>query len=77
VPTVLRQFGSREGLFDAAGQESWDERTRRINDHGRREHRRWVGAVFTPFLPVVVATDVYTWKLLRRTARLPRPPAPP
>lgn len=45
---------------------------------GRKEHRAWVGTVFEPWLPgksaerqalidlLVVATDVYTWKLLRR-----------
>lgn len=42
---------------------------------GRRAHREWVEAMFdapdvTPEL--VVATDVYTWKLLRRDQRLSR-----
>ncbi len=119
VQTVLRQFGSREGLFDAVerdvqgevlaeretvpgdidravetimahyelrgdgvlvflGQESWEPRAARITSFGRGLHRDWVEATFAPFLPVdsderealtdllVVATDVYTWKLLRR-----------
>lgn len=123
VQTVLRHFGSRDGLFDAleefakeeigreraapAGdpdaavrvifdhyelrgdavmrmlaQEHWDERTRRITELGRRQHRDWVAAVFAPQLEagdreelldlLVVATDVYTWKLLRRDRNLAR-----
>ncbi len=46
-------------------------------------HRAWVEEVFAPYLDVaddreeltdllVVATDVYTWKLLRRDRRLGR-----
>jgi hypothetical protein len=46
---------------------------------GRRVHREWVRTVFAPQLEravkpaaiedlLVVATDVYTWKLLRRDA---------
>lgn len=45
---------------------------------GRELHRRWVERVFAPLLPegdrepaltlLVVATDVYTWKLVRRDA---------
>jgi AcrR family transcriptional regulator len=126
VQTILRHFGSREGLFDSAesfaieqveeeraapagdvdtalrtvfdhyerrgdvvlrflGQEHWDDRARRVNDRGRQEHRRWVEAVFAPQLAglsageaealtdvLVVATDVYTWKLLRRDRALSR-----
>lgn len=51
-------------------------------EEGRRLHAAWVRRVFGPRLPggaaqpdmvlalLVVATDVYTWKLLRRDARL-------
>jgi AcrR family transcriptional regulator len=51
---------------------------------GRALHRKWVERVFAPMLPVsadarrtavallIVATDVYTWKLLRRDAGLSR-----
>lgn len=45
---------------------------------GRALHRHWVERVFSPLLPegdrqhavtlLVVATDVYTWKLIRRDA---------
>jgi len=120
VQTILRQFGSRDGLFDATerfarrevlaeresmpgdvehaietivehyerrgdgvllliGQESWEPRAARITDGGRALHRDWVERVFGPLLPdgdpgeretvvdlLVVATDVFTWKLLRR-----------
>lgn len=122
VQTVLRHFGSREGLTAAA--EAWAareiERERRsepgdvtgairaivahyelrgdgvllllaqegsqpfaarVTAQGRAMHRRWVEEVFDPLLPagpeaealvdlLVVATDVYTWKLLRRDRRL-------
>lgn len=120
VQTVLRQFGSRDGLFDATerfaerevlaeretvpgdiehaietivehyerrgdgvllllGQESWEPRAAHITAAGRALHREWVERVFVPLLPdentqeretlvdlLVVATDVFTWKLLRR-----------
>jgi AcrR family transcriptional regulator len=55
-----------------------------VVEAGRRMHRAWVERVFAPLLPeapdarrttvalLVVATDVYTWKLLRRDAGLSR-----
>jgi len=118
VQTVLRHFGSREGLIEAAleqasaavederrvapgdlsggvravvehyelrgdgvllllAQESSEPFAARVTAHGRMVHRRWVTHTFGPLLPtgrgreevvdlLVVATDVYTWKLLRR-----------
>ena len=124
VRTILRHFGSREGLFEAVSeyardevvaereapvgdtreavrtivahyelrgdfvmrmleQESVDERIARQTASGRRLHREWVRTVFAPQLArvpdakaiedlLVVATDVYTWKLLRRDAGLGR-----
>jgi AcrR family transcriptional regulator len=120
VQTILRQFGSRESLFDSAqefaerevlaerdtqpgdiehaldtivkhyelrgdgvllllGQESWEPRAARITASGRQLHRDWVERAFNPILAtddtderetlidlLVVATDVFTWKLLRR-----------
>jgi AcrR family transcriptional regulator len=116
VQTVLRKFGSRDGLLIAATQagsqevvaerqpvpgdrdasiaalvehyeqrgrfvlrilaqdESW---ARLITDSGKLVHRAWVEEVFAADLPdagpqrdelvdlLVVATDVYAWKLLR------------
>ena len=126
VQTVLRRFGSRAGLIDAAtthggqevvaerqapvgdvraavqvvvahyerrgdgvvlllSQETTDPRVRRITDNGRGLHREWVETVFAPYLPaapaarqalvdlLAVATDVYTWKQLRRDLGLDRP----
>lgn len=119
VKTVLRHFGSREELIEAAylqilqevlaertvtsceperaltvlikhyerrgdmvlgllAEEDDDPRARRMCDTGRTLHRKWVDEVFGAGLPVepserariidalVVVTDVYCWKLLRR-----------
>lgn len=56
-----------------------------ILDQARAAHRAWLEEVFAPHLPTVpadrlrglnalhAATDVYTWKLLRRDLRLSRP----
>lgn len=59
-------------------RERTDERMRALTARGKRAHREWVAAVFAERLPpedrdrealvdlLVVATDVYAWKLLRR-----------
>lgn len=125
VQTVLRLFGSRDALLDAAaqsalasvvaeratvpgdvpaairtlidhyerrgdgvllllGQESWEPRAAKITSAGRALHREWVTDTFAPFLAggadpdeaidlLVIASDVYAWKLLRRDRRLTRP----
>jgi AcrR family transcriptional regulator len=113
VKTVLRHYGSRDGLLAAAAevaraeteaerrvvpgdtdaamrslldhyerrgrtallmlaQEGHDEVARTVTDQGKALHRDWVRAVFAPQTDdeavldlLVVATDVYTWKLLR------------
>ena len=117
VKTVLRHFGSRDGLVDAAWSQAYDEvmtervppqgdpeaalkvliahyerrggvvltmltdetdpRAARMYNAGRLAHREWVEDVFADRLPeqtaqrsrlidvLVVATDVYAWKLLR------------
>ena len=124
VQTLLRHFGSRAALAEAAGEEARarvaEERraapgdvegaVRALFDHyqrvgrsvlvllaqetitgapdlgdGRRQHRAWVEAVFAPHLDalspdrraalvdeLVVATDVYTWKLLHLDRGLAR-----
>jgi hypothetical protein len=52
-------------------------------ERGRRTHREWVRTVFAPQIAaaqdareledlLLVATDVYAWKLLRRDGRLSR-----
>lgn len=118
VKTVMRHFGSREALLDAAWSRAYEEvvaertppsgdrqaalavliahyerrgdivlamlaaeeddpRAQRMGDWGRLSHRGWVDEVFGRDLPdepaerarltdvLVVATDVYAWKLLR------------
>jgi hypothetical protein len=61
-------------------QESHQELMARVTDRGKALHRAWVEQVFAPYLDgaddreeltdlLVVATDVYTWKLLRRDRR--------
>jgi AcrR family transcriptional regulator len=55
-------------------QEATDELVHRLTENGRRMHRDWVRSTFGPVVAdredlldlLVVATDVYTWKLLRR-----------
>ena len=117
VKTILRHFGSREALIEAAWSQAHDEvraerqatpgdstgalrvlidhyerrglmvlamlseetepRALRMTEAGKLGHRRWVEEVFAAHLPettdtrsrlvdvLVVATDVYAWKLLR------------
>ena len=124
VQTVLRHFGSRQGLFEQAqarrvarvraeratpvgdpasavrtivafydrlgewslrlqAQEHSDELSRQAVELGRRVHREWVEEVFAPQLVgrrdrkelvdlLVVATDLLTWKILRRDGGMDR-----
>jgi AcrR family transcriptional regulator len=124
VQTVLRHFGDRTSLLDAAraaatedivtereappgdvpaairvivghyerrgdfvvhllGHERDDEHFAEITGPGKALHRTWVASVFAPQLAgrddageltdlLVVATDVFTWKLLRRDRGLSR-----
>ena len=123
VQTVLRHFGSRDGLLDAAlrygselitaerqapegdvptavqvlfdhyeargdavirllGQEHLDDRIMLVTDNGRGGHREWVRHLIPADDPrrqredivdqLVIVTDVYAWKILRRDRRLPR-----
>lgn len=117
VKTVLRHFGSRDALVEAALTQAYDEvmserrppagdpdtalkvlidhyerrgpvvlamlseendpRALRMTNAGKLAHREWVEEVFADRLPqqseacsrlidvLVVATDVYAWKLLR------------
>ena len=124
LSTVMRRFGSKEGLAEAVltsdrvvtqrGRDAvaagdvdaavgmivadyevngdavlrmltLEERigiVRRVVEAGRDAHSQWVARVFAPLLDgrparrrrqtlqLVVATDVYTWKILRRDRRL-------
>jgi AcrR family transcriptional regulator len=59
-------------------QENSYAHVRQMSDMGKHMHRSWVVEVFAPLLPagtgsqdeaidlLVIATDVYAWKLLRR-----------
>jgi len=61
-------------------QESSDPQVAELTRRGRAMHRTWVTDVFAPFAGprdplidlLVVATDVYTWKLLRVDRRYSR-----
>ncbi|GAB3763677.1 AcrR family transcriptional regulator [Nocardioides ginsengisegetis] len=61
-------------------QESSDPQVAELTRRGRAMHRTWVREVFAPFVGprdplidlLVVATDVYTWKLLRLDRRYSR-----
>ena len=123
VQTILRHFGTRDGLVEAAtaqaqedvreerrtpvgdvaaavevlmshyeargdsvlvllAQEDTESFAREITSGGKQLHRAWVAETFAPYLTddddqslldlLVVATDVYTWKLLRRDRSLSR-----
>jgi hypothetical protein len=67
------------------GKEDTDPHVKRLMERGRAMHRDWVKQVFAPALDarppgvrgalvdlLIVATDVYTWKLLRRDRGLSR-----
>lgn len=55
-------------------QEANDAQVRRLTEHGRRMHRDWVRSTYAGVVEgredlldlLVVATDVYAWKLMRR-----------
>jgi AcrR family transcriptional regulator len=66
-------------------QETAYDHVRQLSDAGKENHRTWVEQVFSPLLSglaaarreelldlLVIATDVYTWKLLRRDRGLSR-----
>lgn len=125
VQTVIRRFGSKEGLIDpmqerlgrevrgrravAPGdvdgavssliedyemvgdlvlrmlaQEDRYPAVRRMTDRGRSDHRDWISRAFEPWLEamapdarakagdaLVVAADLYVWKLVRRDMKRP------
>ena len=78
--TVLIEHYERRGdvVLGLLAEEDDDPRARRMCDTGRTLHRKWVDEVFGAGLPdepserarivdaLVVVTDVYCWKLLRR-----------
>lgn len=77
VLTLYEEIG--DGAIRGLAQESRTPALKTLLNGGRREHRRITAEVFSPWLDrlgekdrrrlldtVVIATDVYTWKLLRR-----------
>jgi AcrR family transcriptional regulator len=74
---------SGDWVIAMLGQETVHPQVRRMTETGRAMHRQWVRTVLHPEPPdperaeeivdlLVVATDVYTWKLLRRDRGLTR-----
>jgi AcrR family transcriptional regulator len=74
-----------DAVLRLLAQEAWNDHIRAAMDSGRAIHREWVEQVFAPQLAeyqeterdlltdlLVVAMDVYTWKLLRRDRALGR-----
>jgi len=85
VRVIVNHYEQRgRSVLLMLAQEPTDARIARITDEGRAMHRAWVEEVFAPLLPtekvqhsagvdlLVVATDVYTWKLLRLDRGLSR-----
>ena len=84
VRVIVEHYEQRgDQVLLMLGQETAQELMARITEQGRSLHRAWVEDVFAPFLAeagdrdeladlLVAATDVYTWKLLRRDRGLSR-----
>jgi len=79
VRIVLEHYELRgDAVLLMLAEEHEDAITREVTQRGREFHRAWVAETFAPFLPsqprareelldlLAVATDVYTWKQLRR-----------
>ena len=80
VRTVMDHYEHRgRASLLLLAQESHDELARKATELGKAMHRRWVRDAFGPVTEdeavldlLVVATDVYTWKLLRRDMKRSR-----
>jgi AcrR family transcriptional regulator len=86
LDALIEHYEARgDGVLLLLGQESWDQTAAAITTDGKLLHRDWVRRAFARTvspLPVtrreaavdmlVVATDVYAWKLLRRDRGLSR-----
>jgi AcrR family transcriptional regulator len=87
VDVIVDHYETRgDWVMRIIDQERTDTRIGDVVQQGRVMHRRWVETTFAPQLAavpeservatvdlLVVATDVYTWKLLRRDRGLDRP----
>ncbi|WP_249998745.1 TetR/AcrR family transcriptional regulator [Actinoplanes sp. M2I2] len=86
IQVLYNQYESRgDANIRLLGKEDTTPHVKHLMDRGRAMHRDWVEQVFAPNIsglaPVarealidllIVATDVYTWKVLRRDRRLSR-----
>jgi AcrR family transcriptional regulator len=81
VAVIVRHYEDRGQMaLLMLAQESSDPQVAELTRRGRAMHRTWVTQVFAPFVGprdplidlLVVATDVYTWKLLRLDRRYSR-----
>lgn len=86
VRVIVNHYETRgDWSIALLGQEASDDRIKGVAELGKQVHRDWVLEVFAPQLAEVsaparpaivdllaVATDVYTWKLLRRDRGLSR-----
>lgn len=84
VHTIVDHYERRgDQALLMLSQEGHQELMARVTRQGKALHRAWVEEVFAPYLDraddaealtdlLVVATDVYAWKLLRRDRRLGR-----
>ena len=80
VRTVVAHYEERgRAALLMLGQETYDLVARQTTDLGKKMHRDWVREAFAPATDdvalldrLVVATDVYTWKLLRLDRGLSR-----
>ncbi len=89
VHAIFNHYEHRgDGVLKMLGQELFDDTFHEQMDLGRRLHRENVAELFAPQLAdrpaadrealidlLVVATDIYTWKLLRRDRGLDQPTA--
>jgi hypothetical protein len=77
---LSQQRGQSSITMSGGAQEAGHPQIAKITGLGRDLHRKWVERVFEPFIAddeelanlLVVATDVYTWKLLRLDMKLNR-----
>jgi AcrR family transcriptional regulator len=83
VQVIVDHYEKRgRGVLLMLAQEQSEDVAAQVTGRGRELHRTWVSEAFEPLLPsaereaavdlLVVATDVYTWKLLRLDRGLSR-----
>ena len=80
LDTIINEYELRgDFVMRLLAQEERYPQIRALTDHGRAVHRRWTGDVFAPWLArlsgaarreahdrLVIALDIYVWKLVRR-----------